>query len=184
MCKVYGAGQIRDKIPTTYTYRVDRGMEGGLSQERQNRSGLAKGNICHQKSAPVILGLEQHCDAHGKRCQKIISGIFVKSFQRGCDRQTVRLQLSRWECGVFDFGSLGSMAPGKATALPTPPRRLHNPPLNPDKQKNTAGQLLAPLPLPNSCARNLQSFNGLKGHQCNRRSLPNSFLSHVGKSSL
>ena len=148
---------------TTYTYWVDRGIEGGrgLCQERQKPVRLGeRGNIRNQKSAPMTLGLGQHCDAHGQRCQKIISGIFVKSFRRGCDRQTVRLQLSRWECGVFDFGSLGSMAPGKATALPTPPRRLHNPPpppITPDKQKNTARQL-ATLPPPSHlmCAKSSQ----------------------------
>ena len=79
---------------------------------------------------------------------------------------------------------LGQHGTGQGHCTTNSTKEVTQPPLNPDKQKNTAGQLLAPLPLPNSCARNLHSLNGLKGHQCNRRSLPNPFLSHVGKSSL
>ena len=67
MCKVYGAGQIRDKIPTTYTYRVDRGIEGGGGCVKKGKTGQAgrKRKYLSYLSAPVILGLGQHCDAHG-----------------------------------------------------------------------------------------------------------------------
>ena len=52
MCKVYGAGQIRDRISNTYTFLVDIGIEGGggCVKKGKNRSGWVKEEIFVIKS--------------------------------------------------------------------------------------------------------------------------------------